>query len=378
MNVVDVYDIGTSTWYKQATSGTTPEIRVNPCAVAAAAPDGSSFQVLLYGGQNLIPYGEQQQYDDIWVLSLPSFTWIEVDTNGQSVPPARAGHTCNAWNAQMIVVGGYVGQNLTCDSPGIYVFNMSSLEWQNQYNALPGGNELNQQPNQADAAKNDGYVGLSGSYGYTVPKAIQSVIGGNSLGGATATKPAQTATAGPIATGVLPTFTVPGTTQTTVVGGGSGGGGNGGISHDNGKSGPNIPAIIAGVLAGVLGIAAAYLGFCTWLYRKRLSLYKRHIAMSQGLGSSESPEKLLALPGGNNPNSSHSSGIGQIATGYNSGGYNSLNGQNSGGYNSLNGQNSGAVSAEDEDGEDLLQGHEPTFVGVLMSPRRTLRVVNRD
>jgi hypothetical protein len=362
MNVVDVYDIGNSTWYKQATSGTTPEIRVNPCAVAAAAPDGSSFQILLYGGQNLIPYGDQQQYDDIWVLSLPSFTWIQIDTDGQSVPPARAGHTCNAWNAQMIVVGGYVGKNLSCDSPGIYVFNMSSLEWQNQYNALPGGNELNQQPAQEDAAKNQGYVGVSGSYGYTVPKAVQSVIGGNSTGGATLTKPVQTPTGGPVATGAPPTFTVPGTTQTAVVGGGGGG-----ISHDNGTTGPNTPAIIAGVLAGVLGIAAIYLGFCAWLYRKQLSMYKRHLALTQGVGGSEGPEKLLTVPGANGPESSHSSGIGQAATGY-----------SGGGYNSLNGQNSGAVSAEDDDDEDLLQGHEPTFVGVLMSPRRTLRVVNRD
>ena len=40
MNVIDVYDIATSTWYKQATSGSTPDIRVNPCAVVASAADG--------------------------------------------------------------------------------------------------------------------------------------------------------------------------------------------------------------------------------------------------------------------------------------------------------------------------------------------------
>jgi hypothetical protein len=39
MNEVDVYDIATSNWYSQATSGPTPEIRVNPCAVVAAAEE---------------------------------------------------------------------------------------------------------------------------------------------------------------------------------------------------------------------------------------------------------------------------------------------------------------------------------------------------
>ena len=51
MNVIDVYDIANSTWYKQATSGKTPDIRVNPCAVAVSAADGSSVQVHMYGGQ---------------------------------------------------------------------------------------------------------------------------------------------------------------------------------------------------------------------------------------------------------------------------------------------------------------------------------------
>ena len=55
MNIIDVYDIANSTWYKQATSGETPKIRVNACAVVAVAPDGSSFNVHMYGGQNLMP-----------------------------------------------------------------------------------------------------------------------------------------------------------------------------------------------------------------------------------------------------------------------------------------------------------------------------------
>lgn len=39
MNVIDVYDIAKSKWYKQSTSGKVPQYRVNPCAVVGAAPE---------------------------------------------------------------------------------------------------------------------------------------------------------------------------------------------------------------------------------------------------------------------------------------------------------------------------------------------------
>ena len=39
MNIIDVYDIAKSTWYKQLTVGEYPRPRVNPCAVVAAAPE---------------------------------------------------------------------------------------------------------------------------------------------------------------------------------------------------------------------------------------------------------------------------------------------------------------------------------------------------
>lgn len=93
MNEIDVYDIAQSSWYTQSTSGPTPDIRVNPCAVAASAPDGSSTNIYMFGGQNLQPYGNQTEYNDMWILTLPSFTWIQVDQSGQSVPYGRSGKT---------------------------------------------------------------------------------------------------------------------------------------------------------------------------------------------------------------------------------------------------------------------------------------------
>lgn len=55
MSTLDVYDIANSVWYHQQTTGSPPGVRVNPCAVTASAPDASSFQIYVFGGQNLQP-----------------------------------------------------------------------------------------------------------------------------------------------------------------------------------------------------------------------------------------------------------------------------------------------------------------------------------
>ncbi|KAI5364106.1 putative galactose oxidase/kelch, beta-propeller, kelch-type beta propeller [Septoria linicola] len=407
MNNIDVYDIATSSWYIQSTSGTSPTIRVNPCAVIAAAPDGTSYNIYMYGGQNLIPAGNQTQFDDMWILTLPSFTWIKVDTDGQSVPPGRSGHTCNVWDSQMVMVGGYTGEGtLTCETPGIYVFDLSALEWVNQFTATSSGsdddtrtttnkqsngddstgesNPFNQQPAQRYSADSAG--GLEGSYGYKVPQAVIDVVGGNENGGATLTTPVNTATAGPLATGKPITYTnADGSTSTSTPGSSNGSSGGGG--------GANIGAIVAGVIAGVLFIVACYLAFCAYVYRKQLQLYKRHVEMSQAQARGE---KLPAIPGllatdassnGKATPSDPSRFGGSMAKwptnsdGRPSGSHHSRHESGgsshatpvTGGYNAI--RRNSDVSDGDE---DLLGGHEPTFVGVMLNPRRSLRVINRD
>ena len=396
MNILDVYDIATSTWYKQATSGPSPSFRVNPCAVAAAASDGSSYNMYMYGGQNLQPAGQQIQYNDTWVLTIPSFTWLQVDTDGQSVPPARAGHTCNVWDAQMIVVGGYVGQDLSCDSPGIYVFDMSNLKWVNQFTALSAGSTANSDP-QVNPSSSDGQnnpfnqqpaqigssntSGLMGSYGYQVPDAVVSIVGGSQGGGATITAPAQTATSGPLATGKPITYTTTNSagaivTETSLPGAHP----SGSSTSDDGKSGPNVGAIVAGVIAGVLFIIVCYLAFVAWLYRKQLQLYKNHVAATQRHAARDpNAEKGFVLPPpgrysqsqrDHSPRGSDFAGSSQTAT-------NSGNG--AGTVNS--GQQQGYAAVRRDSGSstgDLMEGREPTFWGTALNPRRSLRVINRD
>lgn len=372
MNVIDVYDIASSTWYRQSTSGKYPILRVNPCTVAASAADGSSTNIYMYGGQNLIPAGNQTQYSDMWILTVPSFTWIEVDTSNQSVPPGRTGHTCSLWDSQIVVVGGYTGppaNGLGCDS-GFYVFNATSLTWQNNFNAISGGNTQNQQ-----LAQQKDPSALSGSYGYEVPAAVQSVIGGKGSGGATITAPAQSATAGPLATGKPITYTVTAAngavaTETGVV-----------INDPNavsqGKGGPNIAAIVAGVVAGLFAVLAAYLGFCAWVYRRQLKLYKNHVAMSQraaaaGGGPGEKAAFLTNSSSGKY-STDQSSRNGASGTGSTPGtsGYEPVPPLPNGLQAPMGGNSTANSSTEDLAGE-------PSFVGVLLNPRRSLRVINRD
>lgn len=438
MNEIDVFDIATSVWYKQATSGETPNIRVDPCAVVAAAPDGSSYNLYMFGGQSLQPAGNQTLYDDMWILTMPSFTWISVDTSSQSVPYARAGHSCNMWNGQMVVVGGYVGTELSCDSPGVYVFDMSNLKWIEQYNALSGNtnsgsssssssssasdsgssgssassgassasstasgskssstfvsnvknNPFNQQTNQMANDTSSG--GLEGQYGYLVPGAVQSVIGGASTGGATITAPAQTATAGPLKTGKPVTYTVTtGANGAIVTETGSPGTNTNTISHSK----ANLAAIIApSVIAAILLVVACYMAFCAWLYRKRLNLYKRHLEMTQEAASNAAAAEkynhnntntayggagaaLLRSGDTSNKPSSERRRIETMLAASQS--HDGSSGRKGSGTGSGNGYSSMRRDSADSS-VDLIGADEPTFWGTLLAPKRSLRVVNRD
>lgn len=456
MNNIDVYDVANSTWYKQSTSGPPPPIRVNPCVSVVAAPDMSSFQIHMYGGQNLIPYGSQIQYSDMWILTMPSFTWIQVDLDGQDQPPARAGHSCTMWDGQMVVIGGYVGKDISCDSPGIYVFNATSLQWQNSFVALTSsssgssdgssgsvsgvfseggsGSSKGTSDSSSQDIADQGWSIVQGSRGYQVPALVQSVIGGSSQGGATATIPAVgSATAGPLATGKPPTYTVTqsGSTVTqTANPTGTAPASSNPSKQPLTKSGPNTGAIAAGVIAGALAILAAYLAFCTWLYRKQLQRYKNHVAMAQRTAFNNSPDNLnwtsegsgaldvvrsnekapgvilgpfgTEISGSNRPSgsvgrSSEGSGItpGSAYTPEASGGYGGgvmpggQYGRTSLGDDGIEylgagaagqgvyGRAGGSVTAHSSM-EDLLGGQEPSFFSVVLNPRRTLRVVNSD
>ncbi|KAF2420757.1 hypothetical protein EJ08DRAFT_598111 [Tothia fuscella] len=383
MNEVDIFDIEGSTWYRQATSGKTPKIRVNPCAVVGAAPDGSSYNIYMFGGQNLIPWDNQIQYDDMWILSVPSFTWIEVEMDkSQSVPYPRAGHTCNVWDGQMVVVGGYIGKDISCETPGVYVFNMSSLSWQNRYTSLSSvekSNPFSQQNSQKGVGVRDG---IEGSLGYQVPQAVRAVVGGNGNGGATITAPVQTATSGPMASGKPITYTVTDSHGAVITEFSNTN--NNPSSGGNNNKGAKTGAIVAGVVAGVLAIVVVYLAFCAYIYRKQLQIYKQHMAMVQERQEMAGGGGLFLPPGESSLDYSSGGGPGgsknQGSNGQTSliGPYHTRESHETTNLQQSSQGDQNSLHSGSDSSEGLMDGFEPSYYGVLLHPRRSLRIVNKD
>jgi hypothetical protein len=166
MTTVSVYDIASGTWYNQATSGLPPGALTQGCTVVASAQDNSSHSIYWYGGFDGIDSTETFS-DDVYVLSVPSFTWIKVYTGDSK--HGRAGHKCvKPYPDQMFVIGGYSslsGNSLNCVGGGIVqVFNLSSATWMTSYDPAVWSN-------------------------YVLPDSITAVIGGNGAGAATTTSP---------------------------------------------------------------------------------------------------------------------------------------------------------------------------------------------
>jgi hypothetical protein len=75
-------------------------------------------------------------YDDMYILSMPSFVWIQM-YKGES---PRYGHTCHLIaNRQLLTVGGSGSLNITkgCDweYKGVGIMDLSTKTWGSVYNA---------------------------------------------------------------------------------------------------------------------------------------------------------------------------------------------------------------------------------------------------
>ena len=331
----------------------------------------------------------------MYILTIPSFTWIKVDQSSQSAPSARAGHTCTMQDGQIVIVGGFSGLNAPCDSPGMYIFDASTLQWTSSFTA--GDHPSDYHPDNSV---------LAGSFGYTVPKAVQSVIGGNSEGSATATTPAVgRASSGPFATGKPPVFTItqgvatatvtsPSQTQTQSSS-------SSGDSQHSSSSRSSL--IIAGVIAGIAGMLALYLGFCAYLYRRQIKAYKHHLAVANHYANSDDPSAALspdapfvAAAAGtrgswrrskNHSRDSNSTdhGLTDATRWLGEPKWMSSSGEST---TPVSGGSGGSAGRREDEGrrleargswgsaEGLLDGQEPSFFSVVMGPRRALRVVN--
>lgn len=321
----------------------------------------------------------------MYILTIPSFTWIgPVSQTGDTIPYARAGHTCNLRDGQMILLGGFNTTVTDCDSPGVYIFNASSLAWSSSFSALSHPDDLD-----------PGNSVLAASYGYTVPDEVVSVIGGSPEGSATVTTPAASATGGPFATGRSPVFTITASSSgpTSTITSASSSGSAAKSARDEGGL---IAAIVIACLAGV---SAGYLGYCAWLYRRQVRAYKTHLAVTNRFparsqshgsfgrmlafgrkGSRKAPDTAAAGAGegeafawvGRDRPSASSNGNSKLMTPTSASGTTNRPSPYS------DEKNSGSAGRPSTSGstEGLLDGQELSYFSVVLGPRRALRVVN--
>ncbi|KKA28696.1 hypothetical protein TD95_003438 [Thielaviopsis punctulata] len=168
MNKIMLYDIANPRWYTQTASGDIPGNRRLFCAGAAWAKDRSSYNIYIYGGMDV---HEGWGYDDLYILSIPSFRWIQMGEQGQYYKNQA---TCNMVtnNAQMLVIGGSRPNSSVsdCDSPNVW-----------------GNHNLDTGEQNTDHASWLAYTPTKTTY--VVPTDVINVIGGSSLGVATLTTP---------------------------------------------------------------------------------------------------------------------------------------------------------------------------------------------
>lgn len=149
MAEIYIYDIASSTWAVQQTTDTLgksdyfygaydeyqpgiPNPRWSMCAVVGAAPDASSYNVYVFGGEN-----ETVTPGDIWALSLPRYAsvatdlsyqhrlttfsavWIRMNTTDTTNNPKRAS-SCNLLHSRYVLMadGCWGADNETCYSYG--------------------------------------------------------------------------------------------------------------------------------------------------------------------------------------------------------------------------------------------------------------------
>ncbi|KAI9656088.1 MAG: hypothetical protein M1829_000443 [Trizodia sp. TS-e1964] len=162
MQEISVFDVAAQKWYQQNTTGDVPGQLTQACSVVASAADGSSHNVYFYGGYDGLS-ATNSFSDDVYILSIPSFTWIKA-YSGTSVH-GRKGHRCaKIYPDQMIIVGGDTVDKTCLQGGLIQIFNLNTLKFQDQYDPKVWSQ-------------------------YKVPDVVTAKIGGTPDGAATASKP---------------------------------------------------------------------------------------------------------------------------------------------------------------------------------------------
>ncbi|KAF2449629.1 hypothetical protein P171DRAFT_427807 [Karstenula rhodostoma CBS 690.94] len=242
-NTVDVFDLDSyfrdpsssnGTWYEQTTTGDIPAPRIDFCTVYVSAPDNSSHHIYLYSGFDPI---NNKAYDDVAVLSIPSFTWTTLFDNGGA---PRMGHNCHrVGKRQMVTVGGNVTTlRFDWELKGVAFLELSTAKWGSVF-----------------------YSNITDT-DYDVPTQLLNVTGGKANGGATVSDPKQGWTEKGLGDVFRKSrYTMPSSWPTSNNTSGSG------DSQDSKKT--NVGAIAGGVVGGVAGLAIIA-GILFFLHRRRV------------------------------------------------------------------------------------------------------------
>ncbi|KAJ5314466.1 Major facilitator superfamily domain general substrate transporter [Penicillium atrosanguineum] len=247
------------TWYTQATTGSVPAARTDFCLVVASAPDNSSHSIYMYGGRD-----KDQVYDQTYVLTIPSFTWIKLL---EGISP-RYGHTCHlVANSQMLTVGGIRYDSITkgCDweTKSVAILNLNNTQWGQVYDP--------------DAGE------------YTLPSQIYNVIGGGqprrSTGSASMAKPSDGFSNEAVATFFKqPSAVARNTTSATNVTSESG---------SNHLTGGQIAGVVVGSCVGVAFIIAGLVLLVIHRKRKQKGLSSSTEGQEEETDIHEAPEEFV-------------------------------------------------------------------------------------
>lgn len=131
-----------------------PTNRINACAVAFHSRDQTTTQVYVYGGSTSVGVGDY--FDDVYILTIPSFTWVRapISSRDGSKEEARYGMVCiSASPRTMMAVGGAPlgvstaqvptdAWDASCNTsivpiPPIRVLDVSNLTWLPRYEYNP-------------------------------------------------------------------------------------------------------------------------------------------------------------------------------------------------------------------------------------------------
>ncbi|OLN85773.1 Kelch repeat-containing protein-like protein 5 [Colletotrichum chlorophyti] len=173
MDQIFIYDVLSGKWYTQKATGKVPEMRRRFCADVTWAQDQSSYNIYMYGGAN-IPGELGAGFDDLYVLTIPTFTWVKMYPSDLNKTGSYPHHSlsCNMapGRAQMLIIGGQFPLSQDCDAFEQWGTHNVDLGKQNR-------------------AKNIWYAYQPNKTTYVVPEEIIAVVGGNGNGSATKTTP---------------------------------------------------------------------------------------------------------------------------------------------------------------------------------------------